>query len=760
MDQDTGIDRAPGLQIQPVQGQNPTEDWSAAHRIEDFDRTLSRFIALIGLALLVIALVDEAGRSPWPAWWRTMGFALMAVLFILIAALPHRIDFLVVRRLWLMVCSLGIVQIATTFQAGGGYTGDALWDSTWLLTGIYIPLLALAYPKRFTMLNIGLFSAVLSVLPALSYWLTYGQYDKWMIRMAFTLFSSIGYGILAFLMHRRMLDDYMIQEEWHVLTTASEVAAARLNEERDLSSLAHDQVLGMLNAAALWEGPIPMEVKAAALKALTLLKDRLAEPGNHRIEALHNSMRQTVLELDPHCEFLVVAEPGVLPSKVGTRITEALTEAVRNAIKYAPTADHWIWGSLAPEAAKVVIADNGPGFDPNTVPEDRLGISGSIYGQMEAVAGGSANVSSVPGGGTVVTLSWRPPKAAAEDTGVPDESTFGAHTQAVVGPVTLLFMALLAVPVVRLFTDDILSHPKAWIMEVSLAAFVLGSLFLLIPRDTFIPRLRETLVTFSAMTTGVIILGLGTPVYDSGLFLNAVVLCSVIILYGNSVMGLLGGCILIVSHAIATYSLIPDPPLTEALSLYSALVILAALGWLRFTKMISERQMEFHAQGLAAIATKGEHERALVRMRMNNAIAATGALQALQSLTGARDVDHALRTEMLIAESSLRDHIRCPEFDNPLLAQEILAARYRGVEVLLLGTTKNPTAEVEPIDADFAAAIAAKVVEAKSQDRITLRLLPKGSSPAVVSLSINTTDGSFVQWQWNDEGIAIHAPQF
>nr|HQV18815.1 ATP-binding protein [Gordonia sp. (in: high G+C Gram-positive bacteria)] len=55
---------------------------------------------------------------------------------------------------------------------------------------------------------------------------------------------------------------------------------------------------------------------------------------------------------------------------------------------------------------QVVVADDGVGFDPDQVPSSRLGIAVSIRRRMEALNGGSAQLLSAPGAGTIVVLEW------------------------------------------------------------------------------------------------------------------------------------------------------------------------------------------------------------------------------------------------------------------------------------------------------------------------------------------------------------------
>jgi signal transduction histidine kinase len=56
------------------------------------------------------------------------------------------------------------------------------------------------------------------------------------------------------------------------------------------------------------------------------------------------------------------------------------------------------------EDITVMITDQGVGFDMATIPDDRLGVRGSIIDRVESV-GGSAQIWSTPGGGTSVVLT-------------------------------------------------------------------------------------------------------------------------------------------------------------------------------------------------------------------------------------------------------------------------------------------------------------------------------------------------------------------
>lgn len=56
---------------------------------------------------------------------------------------------------------------------------------------------------------------------------------------------------------------------------------------------------------------------------------------------------------------------------------------------------------------RIVVADDGNGFDIRRIPPERLGLEVSIRERV-ALAGGEASIESVPGHGTTVELRWAP----------------------------------------------------------------------------------------------------------------------------------------------------------------------------------------------------------------------------------------------------------------------------------------------------------------------------------------------------------------
>src|SRR5262249_8205429 len=81
----------------------------------------------------------------------------------------------------------------------------------------------------------------------------------------------------------------------------------------------------------------------------------------------------------------------------------AAREAIVNAARHSGAPAVSVYLEVEPDRATVFVRDRGKGFDPQTVPTDRGGISHSIVGRMSR-AGGHATVRSTVGEGTEVEL--------------------------------------------------------------------------------------------------------------------------------------------------------------------------------------------------------------------------------------------------------------------------------------------------------------------------------------------------------------------
>ena len=192
--------------------------------------------------------------------------------------------------------------------------------------------------------------------------------------------------------------------------TAATAAAEAVEIERErVDGLIHDSVMSTLLAASrLGTGP---EVAVAAERALTDLHELRTDggaTGELSAEGFTGLLRTSITFVDPTADIEVDAPAGgaPVPGEISRVLVAAATEAARNAALHAPQATHRVRVTLRPGRVRIVVADDGPGFDRANVRAGRLGLKVSIIGRMEALPGGSADVDTAPGRGTTVTLDW------------------------------------------------------------------------------------------------------------------------------------------------------------------------------------------------------------------------------------------------------------------------------------------------------------------------------------------------------------------
>ncbi|MRH28935.1 ATP-binding protein [Microbacterium sp. SYP-A9085] len=199
-----------------------------------------------------------------------------------------------------------------------------------------------------------------------------------------------------------------------VASYASAAAADATEQERvAVGALMHDSVLAALLAVERAHSDRERTLAVGmSREALTRLAnaERDASMGSEAPVAADTIAREietSAAELGHPLRVERVHTTDVrLPGVVARALTLAAAQAIANAIQHAGAAGLRV--SVACEADPVQVAvrvrDGGPGFDLHAIPDDRLGIRGSIIARVAAV-GGRASIDSSPDG-TQVTLEW------------------------------------------------------------------------------------------------------------------------------------------------------------------------------------------------------------------------------------------------------------------------------------------------------------------------------------------------------------------
>lgn len=110
------------------------------------------------------------------------------------------------------------------------------------------------------------------------------------------------------------------------------------------------------------------------------------------------------LGLRVHSQFHAL--PASVPARVSVMLIGAAREALTNVAKHAGTDEAWLTAVGDADGVRVVVVDRWVGFDPSRTSPGRGLMRDLRHAVIET--GGIATVTSSPGEGTVVEVSWTP----------------------------------------------------------------------------------------------------------------------------------------------------------------------------------------------------------------------------------------------------------------------------------------------------------------------------------------------------------------
>jgi signal transduction histidine kinase/phage shock protein PspC (stress-responsive transcriptional regulator) len=200
--------------------------------------------------------------------------------------------------------------------------------------------------------------------------------------------------------------------------TAERAERVRTQERADLAAHLHDSVLQTL-ALIQKNSHDSALVSRLARSQERDLRAWLFEGESKDSDTLAGAMRTVAAEVEDHhgvdVDLVCVGDcPFAEPMRA---VVAATREALVNAAKHAGTGKVDVYVEVSPAAVEIFVRDRGVGFDPADVPEDRMGVRGSIVDRMER-HGGSSEIRSTPGEGTEVRLRLpRPDKFEEERDG-------------------------------------------------------------------------------------------------------------------------------------------------------------------------------------------------------------------------------------------------------------------------------------------------------------------------------------------------------
>jgi len=231
------------------------------------------------------------------------------------------------------------------------------------------------------------------------------------------IFASILLAIIAMLRQAASQVDTRqtaALERYEVAVRAHALEAERV----EVDAIVHDSVLTTLLSAASAHTPEAMAIAASmAEDALGHLDTSapLARPGR-ALDAIPTSrLRDRIVSAARSftVPFSIVPRvPGdaLIPVSVAEALYSATVQAMVNSAQHAGGV--LVRRSLRVEptatgGVRIVVTDDGSGFDLEQIPPERLGLEVSIRERV-ALAGGQASIESAPGSGTTVSMLWQP----------------------------------------------------------------------------------------------------------------------------------------------------------------------------------------------------------------------------------------------------------------------------------------------------------------------------------------------------------------
>lgn len=208
--------------------------------------------------------------------------------------------------------------------------------------------------------------------------------------------------------------------------SAERAALAREEQRSEIAAHLHDSVLQTLAIIQNRAGA-GTEIARIARAQERELRDWLFAGTDPFAGDLATEMRTIARELElehaVRIEVVTVGDVGGIESRA---LAAAAREALANAARHAG-GDVTVYAEATPDAVEVFVRDRGPGFDPDAVPDGRLGIRESIVGRM-ARAGGTGVVASGSDGTEVQLRMPRARLAGATGAGTGTGRTSGTTT--------------------------------------------------------------------------------------------------------------------------------------------------------------------------------------------------------------------------------------------------------------------------------------------------------------------------------------------
>ncbi|MWB99867.1 sensor histidine kinase [Agromyces seonyuensis] len=384
---------------------------------DEVETVIARAVGLFGIVFAVQTVPAALGQVP--ALEPGVTAVLMALLYgaVLLIALASvarigvRTSMTGLALLYLLLLACWPLFVIDADALGG--TGPWLYYLANVATASAAVAMPLPWALAYTVIVSGWYS-VLRVLPA------GGAADPFRAILDGLYVAVLGLVVLAIIWTFRQAARDVDEAQAAALGRydAAERQHATELERARVDALVHDSVLTTLLSAANAERPAEQELAARmAGDAIRSLDEAGAGvprgPQRVGLAVLVRRLRSALSTFAAPFTVRVVNAAGVeLSVEAVEAVYSASVQALVNSLQHADDPDDpreirrelRIRG-VGTSGVVVEISDDGRGFDPGLVPEQRLGLRISIDERMAGV-GGSSRIRTALGVGTVVTVAW------------------------------------------------------------------------------------------------------------------------------------------------------------------------------------------------------------------------------------------------------------------------------------------------------------------------------------------------------------------
>lgn len=494
-------------------------------------------------------------------------------------------------------------------------------------------------------------------------------------------------------------------------------------------ALLHDNVLAALLTAAA--GSAAERAASMARSALQIFSDMRARPTRtpsfvplgHVLSAAAPNFEpiRDLIQLD----FSAVKDIPVPPPVAETLAATAL-QALINSVNHAGPAAHRsaVAVPIGHQAVRITISDDGVGFDPAALNADRLGVRMSIL-ERAHLSGVSADISSLPGHGTTVTLEWHPSAAAPAVTRRPGETLLDLvprrHLYRVLGVVIVVAVLIATIEAF------LITHAYASVIASVLGLLILPTLIRGARRGTMSNRAAWGTTVVSCLLCCIATIGLDPAAFDYVLVSRYT--CGVL---AGAVMGWMAGRrlppVIAVAVLLGQVTIWAGPAGVIRLGLAGEIVVvIAALLMYHAIRRVTAAALvaaEEHCELATKQAELDAFDRERQRRLSHASRIATPVLARIVDQGG--ELDERCRAECGVLEQALRDEIRGRRLLNDAVRNVVAMHRRRGALVQVLDDGGLERTDPDALDALL--------------DEVARRLEPLRSSRIVIRTSHPESD--------------------